>query len=64
MDTITDRVMARFLLELEWRIADALQAWMLAQSSGAAAVIAAALRDEIADRVREALGDALGSTRN
>ena len=29
VDTITDRVMARFLPELEWRIADALQAWLL-----------------------------------
>lgn len=64
VDTITDRVMARFLPELEWRIADALQAWMLAQSSAGAAVIAATLRDEIADHVREALGDALGSTRD
>lgn len=64
VDTITDRVMARFLPELEWRIADALQAWLLAQSGAGAAVIAATLRDEIADHVREALGDALGSTRN
>ncbi|MDM7455757.1 MAG: hypothetical protein P3W97_000415 [Tepidimonas sp.] len=63
VDTVTDQVMARLLPELQWRIADALQDWMLAQSSAGAVQIAAVLRDHIADHVRQALGEALGSTR-
>lgn len=64
VDTVVDRALARLLPELEWRIADALQAWLNAQVSTGALAVADALRDEIADRVRHAINDALGSTRN
>jgi len=64
VDAVVDKALARLLPELEWRIADALQAWLHSQVSAGALAVADALRDEMADRVRDAINDALGSTRN
>ncbi|MGQ9724376.1 MAG: hypothetical protein ACUVVU_03275 [Tepidimonas sp.] len=64
VDEVTDRVLARLLPELEGRIADALRIWFQAQSDVGARAIADTLRDQLAEHVRVALGDALGSTRH
>jgi len=63
VDELTDRVMAALLPRLQARVAEALQAWVLAQLETGARTIADAVRDEIAQDVRRAIVSALGTTR-
>ncbi|MCL6554578.1 MAG: hypothetical protein K6W08_15880 [Firmicutes bacterium] len=64
LDDLTDRILARLAPTLHEDIAEAVQRWLLAHADACARDVGAALRDPLADRIRAALHDILGSTRN
>ena len=59
VDALADRVLDRVLPTLQSRVAVALEAWWLGQRPQAARIVGAALREELARDVRDALVQAL-----